>query len=87
MEKFHGCYRDGLDGGKDMRSFSGLYFFLVCLVMLHNAIVYRNLKLYTFIYASLIFVASALLIAFIKPYKQKYMNVLDTLLLVHLTVV
>ena len=23
-----GCYRNGLDGGRDMRSFSGLYFFL-----------------------------------------------------------
>ena len=87
VEKFHGCYRDGLDGGRDMRSFSGLYFFLVCLVILNNAIVYRNLKLYTFIYTSLIFVASALLIAFIKPYKRTYMNVLDTLLLAHLTVI
>ena len=25
VEKFHGCYKDGLDGGRDMRSFSGLY--------------------------------------------------------------
>ena len=28
VEKFHQCYRDGLDGGRDMRSFSGLYFIL-----------------------------------------------------------
>ena len=28
IEKFHGCYRDGLNGGRDMRSLSGLYFFL-----------------------------------------------------------
>ena len=26
VEKFHDCYRNGLDGGRDMRSFSGLYF-------------------------------------------------------------
>ena len=25
-EKFYSCYRTGLDGGKDMRSFAGLYF-------------------------------------------------------------
>ena len=87
VEKFYGCYRDGLNGGKDMRSFSGLYFFLICLVYLRNAYVSRDLKLFPFIYASLIFVASALLIAFIKPYKQRYMNVLDTLLLAQITVV
>jgi hypothetical protein len=27
-EKFYGCYRDGLDGGRDMRSFAGFYFLL-----------------------------------------------------------
>ena len=28
MEKFHCCYRDGFDGTKNMRSFSGMYFVL-----------------------------------------------------------
>ena len=28
IEKFHCCYRDGLDGKRDMRYFSGVYFFL-----------------------------------------------------------
>ena len=28
VNKFHGCYRDGLDGGWDTRSLSGLYFFI-----------------------------------------------------------
>ena len=28
VDKLQGCYRDGLDEGRDMRSFSGLYFFL-----------------------------------------------------------
>ena len=27
-EKFYGCYRDGLDGGRDMRSFASFYFLL-----------------------------------------------------------
>ena len=40
-----------------------------------------------FLYATFVFLASTVLIAFIKPYKQTYMNVLDTLLLAHLTVV
>ena len=28
LDKVYGCYRNGLDGGRDMRSFSGLYFLL-----------------------------------------------------------
>ena len=31
MDKFHGCYRNGLNGGRDMRSFAGLYVFIRCL--------------------------------------------------------
>ena len=27
-ETFYSCYRDGLDGGRDVRSFAGFYFFL-----------------------------------------------------------
>ena len=27
VEKFYSCYRDGLDGGRGMRSFASLYFF------------------------------------------------------------
>ena len=32
IEKFHSCYRDGLEGGKDMWIFSGLYFPLRILI-------------------------------------------------------
>lgn len=28
VKKFYSCYRDGLNGGKDMRRFASLYFFL-----------------------------------------------------------
>ena len=28
IKKFHSCYRDGLDGGRDLRSFVTLYFLL-----------------------------------------------------------
>ena len=34
IDKVHSCYRNGLDGGQDMRSFSGLYFFLRAAVYL-----------------------------------------------------
>ena len=35
LDKVYGCYRDGLDGGRDMRSFSSLYFIIqvaVCFI-------------------------------------------------------
>ena len=35
MDRFHGCYRNGLNGGRDMRSFAGLYFFIRSLLFLY----------------------------------------------------
>jgi hypothetical protein len=35
-EKFYSCYRTGLDGGRDMRSFAGLYFASRILLFLSN---------------------------------------------------
>ena len=89
VEKFHGCYRDGLDGGRDMRSFSGLYFFLIFLISIYQAdhVDLDKFKLSGWLYAAFLFLASAVLIASLRPYKQKYMNILDTLLLMHLNVV
>ena len=89
VEKFHGCYRDGLDGGRDMRSFSGLYFFLIFLIAIYQAehVHLDKFKLSVWLYAAFLFLVSAVLVASVRPYKQKYMNVLDTLLLVHLNVV
>ena len=86
VERFHGCYRDSLDGGKDTRSFSGLYFFLVLLLSMHNLLAVKTINISHFLYFTFIFLASTILMAFIKPYKRTYMNVLDTLLLAHLTV-
>ena len=37
IEKFQGCYRDGLDGSRDMRSFLGFYFFLRVLVSVFSS--------------------------------------------------
>ena len=89
VEKFHGCYRDGLDGGRDMRSFSGLYFFLIVLISIYQAnhVDLDKFRLSVWLYALFLFLVSAVLVASVRPYKQKYMNVLDTLLLVHLSVV
>ena len=81
MEKFHSCYRDGLDGRSDMRYFSGIYFFLeialVVVVLLLSDIFHFS----RWILRGMLFSITALLIALCRPYKQTYMNVSDSLLL------
>ena len=81
MEKFHSCYRDGLDGRSDMRYFSGIYFFLeialVVVVMLLSDIFHFS----RWILRGTLISITALLIALCRPYKQTYMNVSDSLLL------
>ena len=87
MEKFQCCYSDGLDGKRDMRSFSGIYFFLfLCSVI--SAETFQHYfgikKWFTF---GLTFSIMVLLIALCRPYKKMYLNVCDTLLLFHLATI
>ena len=84
VEKFHGCYRDGLDGGRDMRSFSGLYFvlrFTTFFFRINKHIVVNA----AWTYLVFTFLACTLLMALARPYKRMYMNIIDTLLLADLT--
>lgn len=91
VEKINGCYRDGLDGKRDMRSFSGLYFFLRIVVYMTAYISHKllyppkslSLKGIWFPTAT-VFMITALAIVFIKPYKIAYKNYLDALLLSNL---
>ena len=86
VEKFHGCYRDGLDSGRDLRSFSGLYFLLVLsLNQIHHSFV-RKLNKSPWLILAFVFLTFTLVIALVQPYKKKLFNVLDSLLLAHLTV-
>ena len=84
VEKFHCYYRDGLDGGKDMRSFAGLHpllrIMIVAPVLLLRSIFRFELWFLRGITLSII----ALLIALCRPYKETYTNVLDTVLLFYL---
>ena len=87
VEKMHDCYRNGLDGGRDMRSFSGLYFFLRMMIyccLPHAISVHHVPDFYSLGVFSLII---TLIIALVKPYKKPFMNYLDVLLLSILTLV
>ena len=80
-EKFYSCYRDGLDGGRDMRSFAGFYFLLRFLPFLYYGFRLKCTFLTLWTYCVLLFLASVIIITLVKPYKATYMNVLDSLLL------
>ena len=85
-DKIQNCYRNGLDGGRDMRSFSAFYFYLRLLVHIHSIVFHNILKLlneYTTV--GVTFFLSALIVALIKPYRKTYMNILDTLLLINIS--
>ena len=71
VEKFYSCYRDGLDGGRDMRSFASLHLFIGLLTPLVSI----------FAYPTLFFGGCCLLILLVKPCKYAYMNNTDALIL------
>lgn len=91
VEKFYSSYRNGLDGGKDMRSFASLYFFLrFVLIFFHQS----SLELVGLSGAGVgdaqvvaIFLrvvhtgAVAVFVITARPYKETYANILDTLIL------
>ena len=75
VEKFYSCYRDGLDGGRDMRSFASLYFLIICLC---------TLFLFSWTLRVVLFGISSLLVLIVRPFKKSYMNNLDALIFAHL---
>ena len=86
VEKFYGCYRNGLDGGKDMRSYAGLYFVVRVMLLLPNLVGgWLHISQDDPFYLRCVFLTiPGVFVALCRPYKVAYMNVLDTLLLVHL---
>ena len=76
-DKVYSCYRNGLDGGRDMRSFSGLYYFLrpvVYLLTLLPRFLNKYIEINKWFIHGTMFCTISLLIAFAKPYKKCYMN-------------
>ena len=87
MDKVYSCYKDGLDGGRDMRSFSGLYFCLriaivVCLLLQHQMHPYLHIDQFFVVGTLLSF--TSLTVAIAKPYRKAYMNYWDIAILSHL---
>ena len=86
-DKVYSCYRDGLDGGRDTRSFSGLYFYVriaayICVLISHLTKPFLHINLWVAVGTLLFFVT--LTIAIAKPYRKAYMNYCDIAILSNL---
>ena len=73
VEKFYSCYRDGLDGGRDMRSFASLHLFIRLLSVLFFSSMCPI--------ATIIFSILCLFILIVRPCKHNYMNYSDAFIL------
>ena len=75
LDEFHGCYKDGTNGGFDCRWFAGLYFILRLMVF----VIYSTTNFWQLRYViqMLCFLATALLFALFKPYRIPWLNSLD----------
>ena len=91
VEKFYNSYRDGLDGGKDMRSFASLYFLLrFVLIFFHQSSLELvglsgdgagDAQIVSILLRVVNTGAVAVFVITARPYKEAYANILDTLIL------
>ena len=83
MDKFQSFYRDGLDGGRDMRCFSAFYFYLLTSCHLLSLIVHHAFKLHHWTSIGTIILIAVFILSVARPYKKKFMNnyYIDILLL------
>jgi len=80
VEAYHGYYKNGVTGGRDFRSMSGVYMlFRVPLIIVNYHII--NVEQIGWLLWVLMFLSLSILIIILQPYKKSYMNVLDGLLL------
>ena len=81
VEKYYSCYRDGTEGGKDMRSLASMYFILRLITILIFQITSQDTSL---TFDVVFFATYGIVIALVRPYKKMYMNIIDTLIMANL---
>lgn len=70
-----------------MRSFSGLYFFLIIFMYFCEVAVRRSDYFKPFVLSGTLFLIAALTVALIKPYRKTENNKLDSLLLANIAII
>ena len=74
LDEFHGCYKDGTDGGLDYRWFASLYFvFRFCVFVIYTVAGWKRL----YLLQVLLFLVAAFLFAVLRPYKTDWVNNVD----------
>ena len=84
VNKFYRSCRNGLDGGRDMRSFICVHFALRVIVSYLS--VDEILADLSFTLEILVYVVSSLLFAIFQPYKRTYVNITETLILANMAI-
>ena len=79
MDTFQGHYKNGTNGTRDYRFFSGLYLLLRAAVYASIMITYQTTS-YT--YTTVMIATLAVSIALFQPYRRKIINSIDTILLI-----
>lgn len=82
--KFHHSYRDGVGGGKDMRSFSGLHLLLRIIIIALVLLLRSIFRFEVWFLRAIILSSTGLVVALCRPYKQMHTNVLDSSLMFYL---
>ena len=73
VERFHSCYRDGLDGGKDMRNFASLHLIIRLLCPL--------VCTFSLLMGTVFLIGCCILIFVFRPCKKRYVNNIDAFIL------
>ena len=82
MEAYQGQYKDGTNGTWDFRIVSALYLVFRIAGLLKYLVIHdRGIHAYGCLAAALILVCTSLFFAISRPYKVKYLNTIDSLIL------
>ena len=79
MDAFQGCYKNGTDGTRDRRWFSGVYF-VVRILIFSIALIVPTTSLFV-LFSGILLLFPLTLIAVVQPYKLSFYNSIDVVLI------
>ena len=80
MDAVQGCYKNGTNGARDCRWFSGVYFIVQMLIFFIATIV-PTIQLFA-LFAGMLLLVPLTLLAVVHPYKLSFHNIIDAVLIV-----
>lgn len=88
VDLFHGCYKDGSNGSYDLRFTASLYLIeTVVAVFIYVGCTFSTYENCAAMSMFLVSFLAFLYFSLVRPYKNQWMNVLDSLLLASLTII